>query len=69
MHWNNETGLLNKQYQDSDMCKEARKERYQEFCGLAHLPFMVDEQLTRLRELEKLRIRDNRYAFNNDKHL
>ena len=54
-------------FKDSDMSREARESRYNEYVGLRSLPFFGSRsQSKRFTRLETLRIRDNRYAFDQD---
>ncbi len=52
-------------FDDKDMDVKARDARYVEFCGLKSLPFMDETQVKRYRKLSTLRVRDNKYAFEN----
>lgn len=49
---------------DSNLEIEHRRARVKEFEGLQHLPFYSPEQSKRLEVLKKLRVRDNKHAFN-----
>ena len=50
-------------FKDNDMSREARDSRYNEYMGLRGLPFYSREQSLRLNRLQSLRVRDNRFAF------
>ena len=56
------------EFKDSNTKKEARQARYAEFIGLLRLPFYSKSQSRRLSRLITLRKRDNRIAFNEEKH-
>jgi hypothetical protein len=49
---------------DSNLEIEHRRARVKEFEGLRHLPFYSPEQAKRLDMLKKLRVRDNKHAYN-----
>lgn len=49
---------------DSNLEIEHRRARVKEFEGLNHLPFYSPEQRKRFEVLKKLRVRDNKHAFN-----
>lgn len=49
---------------DSNLEIEHRRARVKEFEGLNYLPFHSPEQSKRLEVLKKLRVRDNKHAFN-----
>lgn len=48
---------------DFDLSEAARMIRYREYLGLSVLPFWSERQAVRFNVLRRLRVRDNRTAF------
>lgn len=57
--------LARNRFRDHDTSPDARKARYIEYLGLKCLPWLNREQARRISRLRRLRIRDNKTAFNN----